>query len=92
MNAEKLKKLQAQVRIGGKGTPRRKKKVSESTCPTQPPTYSSASLARSLRVRRSGDRSRECIHPCHRFPRDGGGAPFSGSERCACDTVRGFYF
>lgn len=27
MNAEKLKKLQAQVRIGGKGTPRRKKKV-----------------------------------------------------------------
>lgn len=27
MNAEKLKKLQAQVRIGGKGTPRRKRKV-----------------------------------------------------------------
>lgn len=27
MNPEKLKKLQAQVRIGGKGTPRRKKKV-----------------------------------------------------------------
>ncbi|XP_066146264.1 transcription factor BTF3 homolog 4 [Euwallacea fornicatus] len=34
MNAEKLKKLQsqvAQVRIGGKGTPRRKKKVVHST-------------------------------------------------------------
>lgn len=30
MNPEKLKKLQAQVRIGGKGTPRRKKKVSAS--------------------------------------------------------------
>ena len=27
MNPEKLKKLQEQVRIGGKGTPRRKKKV-----------------------------------------------------------------
>lgn len=27
MNAEKLKKLQEQVRIGGKGTDRRKKKV-----------------------------------------------------------------
>lgn len=31
MNSEKLKKLQAQVRIGGKGTPRRKKKVVHST-------------------------------------------------------------
>lgn len=31
MNAEKLKKLQAQVRIGGKGTPRRKKKVVHQT-------------------------------------------------------------
>lgn len=34
MNAEKLKKLQAQaaqVRIGGKGTPRRKKKVAKSS-------------------------------------------------------------
>lgn len=34
MNAEKLKKLQAQaaqVRIGGKGTPRRKKKVGKSS-------------------------------------------------------------
>lgn len=31
MNAEKLKKLQEQVRIGGKGTPRRKKKVVHST-------------------------------------------------------------
>lgn len=30
MNPEKLKKLQAQVRIGGKGTPRRKKKVRNS--------------------------------------------------------------
>lgn len=27
MNADKLKKLQANVRIGGKGTPRRKHKV-----------------------------------------------------------------
>ncbi|KAG7264038.1 hypothetical protein CRUP_028740, partial [Coryphaenoides rupestris] len=27
MNQEKLAKLQAQVRIGGKGTPRRKKKI-----------------------------------------------------------------
>lgn len=31
MNAEKLKKLQSQVRIGGKGTPRRKKKVLHQT-------------------------------------------------------------
>lgn len=31
MNPEKLKKLQAQVRIGGKGTPRRKKKIVHST-------------------------------------------------------------
>lgn len=31
MNIEKLKKLQEQVRIGGKGTPRRKKKVLHST-------------------------------------------------------------
>ncbi|KAK9743794.1 NAC domain [Popillia japonica] len=31
MNSEKLKKLQASVRIGGKGTPRRKKKVVHST-------------------------------------------------------------
>ncbi|XP_050302071.1 transcription factor BTF3 homolog 4 [Anthonomus grandis grandis] len=31
MNTDKLKKLQSQVRIGGKGTPRRKKKVVHST-------------------------------------------------------------
>lgn len=31
MNTEKLKKMQTQVRIGGKGTPRRKKKVVHST-------------------------------------------------------------
>lgn len=31
MNQEKLKKLQSQVRIGGKGTPRRKKKVIHSS-------------------------------------------------------------
>lgn len=31
MNTEKLKKMQAHVRIGGKGTPRRKKKVVHST-------------------------------------------------------------
>jgi len=31
MNPEKLKKLQSQVRIGGKGTPRRKKKIVHST-------------------------------------------------------------
>ncbi|XP_018917941.1 transcription factor BTF3 homolog 4 [Bemisia tabaci] len=31
MNSDKLKKLQAQVRIGGKGTPRRKKKVVHTT-------------------------------------------------------------
>jgi len=31
MNPDKLKKLQAQVRIGGKGTPRRKKKVLHQT-------------------------------------------------------------
>lgn len=31
MNAEKLKKLQSQVRIGGKGTPRRKKKIVHQT-------------------------------------------------------------
>lgn len=34
MNAEKLKKLQAQVRIGGKGTPRRKKKIVHATATT----------------------------------------------------------
>lgn len=34
MNAEKLKKLQSQVRIGGKGTPRRKKKVVHTTAAT----------------------------------------------------------
>ncbi|XP_066581818.1 transcription factor BTF3 homolog 4 [Prorops nasuta] len=34
MNPEKLKKLQAQVRIGGKGTPRRKKKVVHTTAAT----------------------------------------------------------
>lgn len=34
MNPEKLKKLQAQVRIGGKGTPRRKKKVVHVTAAT----------------------------------------------------------
>lgn len=31
MNPEKLKKLQEQVRIGGKGTPRRKKKIVHQT-------------------------------------------------------------
>lgn len=31
MNSEKLRKMQTQVRIGGKGTPRRKKKVVHST-------------------------------------------------------------
>ncbi|GAB0100237.1 Transcription factor BTF3 [Sergentomyia squamirostris] len=31
MNAEKLKKLQESVRIGGKGTPRRKKKIVHQT-------------------------------------------------------------
>ncbi|XP_012551703.1 transcription factor BTF3 homolog 4 [Bombyx mandarina] len=34
MNSEKLKKLQSQVRIGGKGTPRRKKKVVHVTAAT----------------------------------------------------------
>lgn len=34
MNVEKLKKLQAQVRIGGKGTPRRKKKIVHQTAAT----------------------------------------------------------
>lgn len=34
MNAEKLKKLQAQVRIGGKGTPRRKRKIVHQTAAT----------------------------------------------------------
>lgn len=34
MNAEKLKKLQEQVRIGGKGTPRRKKKIVHATAAT----------------------------------------------------------
>merc|ERR1712024_250507 len=34
MNAEKLKQLQAQVRIGGKGTARRKKKVTHRTATT----------------------------------------------------------
>ena len=34
MNAEKLAKLQAQVRTGGKGTARRKKKVVHKTAAT----------------------------------------------------------
>jgi len=34
MNPERLKKLQAQVRTGGKGTPRRKKKVVHKTTAT----------------------------------------------------------
>ena len=34
MNADKLKKLSDQVRIGGKGTPRRKKKVVQTTAAT----------------------------------------------------------
>ena len=34
MNAEKLQKLQAQVRLGGKGTARRKKKVIHRTATT----------------------------------------------------------
>ena len=34
MNAEKLQKLQAQVRLGGKGTARRKKKVVHRTATT----------------------------------------------------------
>lgn len=34
MNTDKLKKLQSQVRIGGKGTPRRKKKVVHATAAT----------------------------------------------------------
>ncbi|KAJ3594373.1 hypothetical protein NHX12_003680 [Muraenolepis orangiensis] len=35
MNQEKLAKLQAQVRIGGKGTPRRKKKIVHRTSTAQ---------------------------------------------------------
>lgn len=34
MNPEKLKKLQESVRIGGKGTPRRKKKIVHATAAT----------------------------------------------------------
>lgn len=34
MNADKLKRLQMQVRIGGKGTPRRKKKIVHQTAAT----------------------------------------------------------
>ena len=34
MNAEKLAKMQAQVRLGGKGTARRKKKVVHKTAAT----------------------------------------------------------
>lgn len=34
MNADKLKRLQSQVRIGGKGTPRRKKKIVHQTAAT----------------------------------------------------------
>ena len=34
MNAEKLAKMQAQVRMGGKGTARRKKKVVHKTAAT----------------------------------------------------------
>lgn len=34
MNSDKLKKLQSQVRIGGKGTPRRKRKIVHQTAAT----------------------------------------------------------
>ncbi|KAH8368600.1 hypothetical protein KR200_009276 [Drosophila serrata] len=44
MNPEKLKKLEEQVRIGGKGTPRRKKKIVHST-----PTTDDKKLQASLK-------------------------------------------
>lgn len=42
MNAEKLKKLQSEVRIGGKGTARRKKKVIHKTATTDDKKIDSA--------------------------------------------------
>ncbi|XP_071441800.1 transcription factor BTF3 homolog 4 [Hetaerina americana] len=42
MNQEKLRKLQSQVRIGGKGTPRRKKKVVHVTAATDDKKLQSA--------------------------------------------------
>lgn len=42
MNAAKLKKMQAEVRIGGKGTPRRKRKVVHQTAATDDKKLQSA--------------------------------------------------
>ena len=50
MNAEKLQKLQAQVRTGGKGTQRRKKKVVHRTATTDDKKLQSSLKKLSVRI------------------------------------------
>ena len=50
MNSEKLKQLQAQVRIGGKGTARRKKKVVHRTATTDDKKLQSSLKKLSVRL------------------------------------------
>ena len=50
MNQEKLKQLQAQVRIGGKGTARRKKKVVHRTATTDDKKLQSSLKKLSVRI------------------------------------------
>ena len=50
MNAEKLAKLQAQVRVGGKGTQRRKKKVVRHTATTDDKKLQSSLKKLSVRI------------------------------------------
>lgn len=50
MNAEKLQKLQAQVRLGGKGTQRRKKKVVHRTATTDDKKLQSSLKKLSVRI------------------------------------------
>ena len=50
MNAEKLQKLQAQVRLGGKGTQRRKKKVVHRTATTDDKKLQSSLKKLSVRL------------------------------------------
>jgi len=51
MNAEKLQKLQAQVRLGGKGTQRRKKKVVHRTATTDDKKLQSSLKKLSVRLK-----------------------------------------
>ncbi len=53
MNQEKLKQLQAQVRIGGKGSARRKKKVVHRTATTDDKKLQSSLKKLSVRFKRA---------------------------------------